>query len=145
MSVEPETERTIRLPADGRAPSMARRQVQQVVEDDTPPPGMIDLASLLVSELVGNAVLHAVPPATLTCSLRSSALRLEVADSSPQVPAVGAAGPADTGGRGMRLVETLSSRWGVELTGSGKLVWVEIDPEDAAAYDRGDCPVFPDP
>ena len=123
---------------------MARRRVQEVVDPTGPPPGMVDLAALLVSELVGNAVLHATPPATLTCTCRDSSLRLEVADSSPHAPHLGAAGLSDTGGRGMRLVETLSSRWGVEVTDRGKLVWVEIDREDAAAFERGDCSVFPD-
>ncbi|PPK93102.1 anti-sigma regulatory factor (Ser/Thr protein kinase) [Kineococcus xinjiangensis] len=142
--MEPEPRRIIQLPADGRAPSMARRRVREVVLDDAPPPGMEELASLLVSELVGNAVLHATPPATLTCTVRQSALRLEVTDSSPRPPQLATAGPSDTGGRGMLLVQTLSSRWGVESTPHGKLVWVEIDPEDAAAFDRGECPVFPD-
>ena len=105
-----EIPRTIALPADGRAPSMARRRVQEVVDPAEGPPGMADLASLLVSELVGNAVLHATPPATLTCTCRDSSLRLEVTDSSPQAPHLARAGLADTGGRGMRLVETLSSR-----------------------------------
>ncbi|GAA4983120.1 ATP-binding protein [Kineococcus glutinatus] len=133
----PPQRRVVELPADGRAPSMARRRVQEVVEP-VAVPGMADLAALLVSELVGNAVLHATPPATLTCTCGDSHVRLEVADSSPHPPHVGAAGLTDTGGRGMLLVDALSSRWGVEVTPDGKRVWVEIDLEDAAAYDRGD-------
>ena len=141
----PETARTIELPADGRAPSMARRRVREVVDGADPAPGLVDLASLLVSELVGNAVLHATPPATLTCTCRDHGLRLEVTDSSPAPPSMGQAALSDTGGRGMRLVAALSSRWGVEMTPQGKLVWVEIDPEQAEAYDRGDVPAFPTP
>jgi hypothetical protein len=33
----------------------------------------------------------------------------------------------DESGRGMRLVDSLARRWGVQPAGTGKCVWFEVD------------------
>lgn len=92
-----------------------------------------DAASLVLSELMTNALRHAkVPQREIgTCVLRLAAprgVRIEVHDASPAKPEVRASGPEDEGGRGLALVDALTGgRWGVaDRPGPGKLVWAEL-------------------
>ena len=56
-------------------------------------------------------------------------LRLEVHDTSPILPAGGVVPTA--GGRGLRIVDEVSSDWGAEHTPNGKMVWAEFDRRSA--------------
>ena len=92
--------------------------------------GRRDTVALLTSELVTNALVHTDGPATLELRRDGGTVRLRVTDADTRPPRVHTgAGPdleAD-GGRGMILVEALSSVWGVEPSGSGKTVWADVD------------------
>ncbi|KPC70152.1 hypothetical protein ADL26_17890, partial [Thermoactinomyces vulgaris] len=82
-------------------------------------------------ELVTNALLHSGGETLLTARpVRREdggrALRLSVTDASPASPRRRAATGQATSGRGMLLVEELTSDWGVEPRGNGKTVWCEI-------------------
>jgi anti-sigma regulatory factor (Ser/Thr protein kinase) len=87
--------------------------------------------SLLVSELVTNAVRHggAGLDRTLCLKLDSTpkCVRVEVMDDGPgfQPPAAGAETPLSEG-FGLSLVDQIADRWGVELS-DGATVWFEID------------------
>ena len=87
----------------------------------------LDEAVLLTSELMSNAVLHARTDVRLTIrSHEDGTVRIEVADENPRVP-ISVAPPEDAqSGRGLWLVETLSSAWGVDRVPSGKTVWFEL-------------------
>ena len=90
---------------------------------------LAETATLLVSELVTNAVLHAQTQCELTVRAHGEGLRVEVTDGSDQFP-VGASkhDPLALSGRGMLLVDALSSAHGSEaVPGGGKLVWFEIE------------------
>lgn len=93
-----------------------------------------DDAALLVTELVSNAVSHAGSEVEVSVLLRPDAVRVEVADFSPvgKVEAVPAADDAE-GGRGLGIVESLASRWGVITHADGKTVWFELDRGHGAA------------
>jgi len=84
---------------------------------------------LLTSELVHNAVVHGPAHGAITVSTRSSrtAIRVLVTDDGPDPPRLAVDGP----GWGLRLVNALASRWGVEPAGAGKTVWFEV-PLDLA-------------
>lgn len=89
---------------------------------------LADDAVLVVSELVTNAVKH-----TDTILLRVTVnrpephvIRIEVSDRSPQPPTPRCPGDTEEGGRGLALVEALTSRWGTEPTRKGKRVWGEL-------------------
>ncbi|MEV5545448.1 ATP-binding protein [Streptomyces sp. NPDC052309] len=87
-----------------------------------------DLAALLVSELVTNALRHATGPIGVRL-VRSSAdgvLRVEVSDSLPEPPRERVAGPDDEGGRGLQLVASATRRWGTRPGEAGKTVWFEL-------------------
>ena len=92
-----------------------------------------DAATLLVSELVTNAVLHAGGPVTLRVLARSSLLRVEVEDESAAIPVQRHFGAEAATGRGLLLVEAMAHEWGTTSTPTGgKVVWFELALEEAA-------------
>jgi anti-sigma regulatory factor (Ser/Thr protein kinase) len=80
--------------------------------------------TLLASELVANCIRHAPgSPVHVAATLAPSFARVEVLDEGPGFDPDVRHG-AD--GFGLRLVEKLATRWGVER-GRGTLVWFEVD------------------
>src|SRR6185437_852994 len=90
---------------------------------------LVDDATLLVSELLANAVkASALPVGTGLVAVRLLAdrdqLLIEVWDESPDVPQLRMADDASEGGRGLVVVEALSHRWGFRHVRPGlKVVW----------------------
>lgn len=113
------------LPPEPRAPRAARHFVadalRDAVSDDT-----AEVAVLLTSELVTNAVVHARTPLRLEVDLDAGTLRVGVVDEAPRIPAVRRANDARLTGRGMNLVDALAGQWGVDPTPPGKKVWFEL-------------------
>ncbi|PZS33246.1 MAG: hypothetical protein DLM59_06770 [Pseudonocardiales bacterium] len=92
-------------------------------------------AALLVSELVTNAILHAHSGVVLTFRHSSDEVRIDVFDTSPLPPRVRHF-RADAGtGRGVRLLDSLASSWGIARTVGGKIVWFTLStgPQTATA------------
>jgi GAF domain-containing protein/anti-sigma regulatory factor (Ser/Thr protein kinase) len=85
-----------------------------------------DDAELVVAELVTNAVLHAAPPLRVTVRASASGVRIDVADGAERPPVRPTANPEAMTGRGLALVAALSSQWGFETAGAGKVVWTEL-------------------
>ncbi len=86
-----------------------------------------EIVSLLVSELVTNAVVHARSEVDVVVQLMPDAARVEVSDRSETAPVVRAAGSEDESGRGMAIVDSLSRAWGVRArSGGGKTIWFEV-------------------
>jgi anti-sigma regulatory factor (Ser/Thr protein kinase) len=83
-------------------------------------------ATLLTSELVANAVLHAATDVTLTLHRERGALRVEVADESPQLPEVKHYGEEAATGRGLQVLTALADTWGAGRRADGKVVWFEL-------------------
>ncbi|MEU6477570.1 ATP-binding protein [Streptomyces sp. NPDC047017] len=113
--------------ADLRAVSEARRALRELLR----PWGRTDtseVAELLTSELVTNALVHTDDDAILTATVSPrGGLRVEVRDfvgrgPRPRRPVAG----EDTNGRGLFLVESLADDWGVCPHGVGKSVWFEL-------------------
>ena len=90
----------------------------------------LETATLLLSELVTNSVLHAglgpTQRVTLEARLHDGRLHAEVCDEGPSFERR-VTKPLERGGWGLYLVEQVSSRWGVER-GEGNTVWFEVDP-----------------
>src|SRR4051812_35299473 len=87
-----------------------------------------DTATLLVSELVTNAVLHARCAPEVVVVLEGPVLRVEVHDTSPVLPARRHYGIQAGTGRGIVLVEEMATDWGTRPTSAGKVVWFELHP-----------------
>jgi anti-sigma regulatory factor (Ser/Thr protein kinase) len=85
-------------------------------------------AALLVTELVANVVDHVPGGAsfTLEVALSEDWLRISVADGSALRPVVREFEAVTLRGRGMRLVDGIADRWGVEDHADGKAVRFEL-------------------
>ncbi|WP_107407960.1 ATP-binding protein [Streptomyces sp. CC53] len=103
-----------------------RRALRELVRRRIPV-DTADVAELLVSELVTNALLHTGHGAVVTATLGPRALRVEVRDFVPELPDPYVPVPDDgTHGRGLLLVQALADAWGVHTQGVGKVVWFEL-------------------
>ena len=85
-----------------------------------------DAAESLVSELATNCVIHARTPFTVGVAQEGDVVRVSVSDSSPVQARMRSYGLDSTTGRGLRLVASLASTWGVEGDRRGKTVWFEV-------------------
>jgi serine phosphatase RsbU (regulator of sigma subunit)/anti-sigma regulatory factor (Ser/Thr protein kinase) len=86
---------------------------------------LIDSSELLVSELVTNAIKYANGEVLLRLILEPDSLVCEVHDSSPALPRVLQVDKDAENGRGLHVVQQMSSRWGARRTLTGKVVWCE--------------------
>src|SRR5262249_26740440 len=105
----------------------ARRLVSDYLRDRGEEDG--EVAVLLTSELVTNAILYGHGPLELRAHTEGSALRIEVRDQEPASPPVlrSDADLTEIGGRGLQLVDTLADGWGWSAEAEGKVVWFELD------------------
>jgi two-component sensor histidine kinase len=119
------------LPADGAAPRAGRRHLEGRCAVLRTTPAVLDIARVLVSELVTNAVIHGRSSPRLDVGATTSgALFVGVGDDDSCCPAVQDDDDDSLSGRGLRLLDALASRWGVRPDPPGKVVWFELD-EDA--------------
>ena len=87
---------------------------------------------LVASELVGNAIVHAVPAGDLDITwdviwdVRDGAVVIRVTDPSADQPRPRAAGADATSGRGLTIVAAIAVEWGVDRMPVGKQVWARI-------------------
>jgi len=114
-----------RLPPGREAPRQAREFLRNAT-CASHHNAVLEDAVLLVSELVTNSVIHGGPPVVVAVDCDGEALRVRVRDGSPVLPARRAADDGDEGGRGLALVDTLSSDWGVDPQPDGKHVWFAL-------------------
>jgi anti-sigma regulatory factor (Ser/Thr protein kinase) len=119
-------EHRISLTAGPTAAAAARSQVRAAIYVWDVPVDP-DVAILLTSELVTNAIRHeAGETVTLVVTHAWGRLRVEVHDSSCSVP-VPVDVPADAeAGRGLMLVASLSADWGYYRTPTGKAVYFTL-------------------
>lgn len=88
---------------------------------------------LLSSELLANAVLHGPEGSAIGLQVAHTeeVVRVSVSDAGVSSPVVMHTEPSALNGRGMAIVEAMSSRWGVdEHRDGGKTVWYELDLDD---------------
>jgi two-component sensor histidine kinase len=106
------------------APAQARRAVHDFAAAVSPASAWT--AELLASELVTNAVTHGCGAVRVLMEYDATGLAVTVTDDEPAPPVVSEALPSATSGRGMRLVDVLSSDWGVKPDRPGKGVWFRL-------------------
>jgi CheY-like chemotaxis protein len=113
------------FPSDTRSVGSARAFVQRTLEgwrEDA----LGDTVTLLLSELVTNAVVHAASAPNVAIHLLPDRVHVEVADAdTTELHAVEASPDAESG-RGLALVEALADRWGQAALPDGKVVWFEV-------------------
>ncbi len=94
------------------------------------PGDAVEVARLLVSELVTNAVLHARTELTLILDRTESVVRVQVEDRNPRLPVLRTHGSDAGTGRGLRVLDKMASGWGTHTIEGGKVVWFEIQTVD---------------
>lgn len=89
----------------------------------------MDTAVLCVSELVTNAIIHSAAGCEVRVVLQHGVLTATVRDrGTPTLRAErSAADPLAVHGRGLQIVDALSSRWGSELDSVGMTVWCQLE------------------
>jgi len=98
-----------------------------------------DDAELVAAELLANAHQHGVPPVTVCVAGGADVVRIEVTDTNPRSPIRPAESATNMTGRGLALVEAVSSRWGIErIPAGGKTVWAELTAGSAVAVEPVD-------
>ncbi|MDX3433939.1 ATP-binding protein [Streptomyces sp. ME01-18a] len=116
--------------ASPTAALQSRRMVAHVLTTACDDPELRADAELTISELVTNASKSNSSDITVTLVASPEGIHIEVTDQDssgvfPQdTPAVDA-----EHGRGLMIVQQLSTRWGWEATGAGKRVWADLDSQ----------------
>jgi anti-sigma regulatory factor (Ser/Thr protein kinase) len=116
------------LPADPSSVARARHWAASLARRVHAGPAAEHTVELLTSELLTNAVVHTGSRAPISVSARmhDDALHVAVTDTDTTLPVVRPTSPGRPGGNGMRIVDMLSSTWGVDVhPGVGKTVWFE--------------------
>jgi serine/threonine-protein kinase RsbW len=120
------------LPSEPKSVGVVRQRLTALVA--RLPTSRLDDVLLTASEVVTNAVLHGDGPVVCRVWLGVNVVRMEVADDGEGVPRL-RGDPVDDGegGRGLRIVDVLASRWGVtpKRPGPGKTVWFELGRADS--------------
>jgi anti-sigma regulatory factor (Ser/Thr protein kinase) len=129
-------QRTLTLPATGRAAGLARQAARDALSAWRLA-HLEETAVLLVSELVGNVLRHARTGAlamALCLEPDGPSLLIEVHDADPHEPRPRTPGALDESGFGFVLIDALAGKWGVRQTAAGKAVWVELDARQPANH-----------
>ncbi|MCD9879561.1 ATP-binding protein [Streptomyces guryensis] len=127
-----EAEHVFPLPHAPGAVSAVRRHIRTILTDWNLAADITEDVLLVASELLTNAIVHALPPATLSLSRsevdRCGAVRVEVTDRGPVAPAGLSASALDPDehGRGLAIVTALATRCGVLVQPGGTSRWAEL-------------------
>ncbi|MBT2416415.1 ATP-binding protein [Streptomyces sp. ISL-22] len=127
-----EVEHVFSLPHTPGAVAGIRRRIRGILADWNLAADIAEDILLVVSELLTNAIVHALPPATLRLSRSRldlyAAVRVEVTDMGPAAPPPRPASPLDPDehGRGVGIVTALATRCGVHAHSDGTSRWAEL-------------------
>jgi anti-sigma regulatory factor (Ser/Thr protein kinase) len=116
----------IELAADPASPGRARHFVAlHLVEHGLR--YLVEDVRLVVSEFATNAVLHARTPFTVGLGSTDRSVLVAVRDGAVAVPVAVVAELLAVGGRGLHIVDRLSTAWGVVAGDASKSVWASFD------------------
>jgi len=118
------------LPASASSARTARQFVRQALLG-WGGSNIVEPATLMTSELVTNAVRYSHAgsdsehPIAVRVLKTPHGVRIEVDDDCDTAPVRRDA--TDEGGRGLTIVDTMSTAWGTHESQNGKTVWFELD------------------
>jgi anti-sigma regulatory factor (Ser/Thr protein kinase) len=115
----------IRLDPDGSSVAEARRFAHDCLTRWGLDEQSADV-ELVVDELVTNAIRHSRGAVTLSIGRRLDRIVVQVQDPSPDRPEQEEQDVLADNGRGLLLVEELTTEWGSTPTDDGKRVWAEL-------------------
>jgi anti-sigma regulatory factor (Ser/Thr protein kinase) len=123
------------------SPSLVRRLLGEASRAAGLPDELADILTLCASESVTNGVVHAGTTLDVHLDVGRGGARVRVQDQMPasddlrrrleELPHQEPVEPLQIGGRGLALIDALTSAWGVDMRGPGKTIWFEVgDPPD---------------
>lgn len=119
----------VNLPPVALSASRAREFVLRSLQSfGLPDAALADRLTLLASELVSNAVLHARTDLVVRLCADHTDVLLEVSDGGPLHLTHSTRSPLATSGRGLMLVDAVADDWGMTGNdeGPGKTVWARV-------------------
>jgi serine/threonine-protein kinase RsbW len=121
----------VSVPWQPSSAALVRRQLREALDEAGLPTELIDDATLVADELVGNALRHATALAdedlAVSWQVGAASVQIRVTDGGgPQRPRVRSPGPDETSGRGLAIVSALSAEWGVEDRDGTTSVWATL-------------------
>lgn len=131
IAVRPRIRRTMLsvAQAEPELVAVARQHLRELLHD-WPCQDQIDSAVLLLSEMLTNVLVHTDSDALLLAEVRGEPgarrMRVEVTDTSDDLPHKRRPGELASSGRGLMLIELLAEVWGVDPRGEGKTIWFEL-------------------
>jgi Histidine kinase-like ATPase domain len=142
--------RRFEIDSTSNAPALARRyartELAALLVGGSELAEAVGDVELLVSELVSNAVKASAAPVLVGLEVHHKWLGLMVHDDDPADPVVMPPDPAQTHGRGLRIVSILAEAWGVRRDpAGGKTVWLRLRlPVATTDHLLCDSPADPD-
>jgi anti-sigma regulatory factor (Ser/Thr protein kinase) len=133
----------IRLPPTRQAPGAARHSLGAELTRWGACSEDVDVAKIVVTELVGNSVIHSecADDVEVCAEWRDQRLRIEVTDAGakdpPELPGR-FAGTDAASGRGLQIVDALTEDWGASASPGVMTVWAVI-ATTAHARDCDSC------
>jgi anti-sigma regulatory factor (Ser/Thr protein kinase) len=114
------------LPRDRRTPFDARAWLRGFL-DPRVGADLVNDATLVLSELATNALRHGLGEVAIRASLGTDGeVHIAVTDSGSELPVLQPLDPDRVGGLGLRVIDRLSSAWGVAPFPGGKTVWATV-------------------
>ncbi|GAB2583079.1 hypothetical protein Aab01nite_84310 [Paractinoplanes abujensis] len=89
-------------------------------------PAALDDALLVITELVENVMQHTGDGGELVVRRHRDTVRIEVADTSAELPRQYPPDARRIGGRGLLLVTAMTRNWGSRPRAGGKVVWADV-------------------
>jgi hypothetical protein len=129
--------RQLSLPGEPSSVPAARRFVREVLAE-WDRPELEEAGTLLASELVSNAVLHARTSVEVEL-MDGTEVLLVVADCSSTLPVMRRHSRVSATGRGLWLLDQYSLRHGLVVTHEGKQLWSVLRPESTAPGEGDDA------
>lgn len=121
------------IPRDEKCVASVRRFVRDIAIDWNATEETPEIAELLTSELVTNALTHGTPDTpTRAGTIRIAVARerelmtVDVYDPSTRIPQMRSADFMESSGRGLTIVKSLSHTWGCTPNTGGKSVWFQL-------------------
>lgn len=118
----------MRFRADAPGIRVARRWVTDVARQAGASTEAERVVALLTTEAVTNAVVHGPPGGRVDveAQVRDHRLHVEVSDESTATPVLRMPTTTALSGRGVMLIDRLSTDWGVQHHGNAKTVWFDV-------------------
>jgi anti-sigma regulatory factor (Ser/Thr protein kinase) len=135
---------SLRLPALPSSVGAARRLVRDTLPKTMAFEDLVEAAELVMSEAVTNAVVHTGTTIDVTVQFAGNEARLDVRDGSGHPPTPRDYAATAGTGRGLMLIDELTTSWGTRPHSDGKTVWFLLDGHGSEAeLDNAAPPVLP--